>query len=479
MPSPSASRSGGGQEYSYFDVKRDKPQSPRNNQKSFASQQKEKLRDNHGNFTPVFEEEDGSEWTLVDKQLPKLSLSTQGVPTPPHTNSAAASGAGHLYETHGLLPTTSQIHPFPRPYSLPHSSSSGSGEEVVNAPRLSRSRTEDTGNEYLTTLALGANPSSNRDVDRSSSASLPLPAQIPFHTLPKVGEVAKLVGEVARSRVPEEAQAESSSSSTTSADRTSSRPGSSSGSSSGTLPSAPDTRSPSPPKLFRSPPPNPGSGNPNMPSIRARAFHSQPPQSTPPSRPPSSSYDPDDYTYDSGTALRRKPPSIIASTAGYPPPEPPTILPPPNPPPNMGGVYAGGTQTTTESSNTSMTANMGTATGTNANTATAEAPIPRITNASDLPPVLPPSRTRRSVPSDFLANSTNSNPPSAALPSNNSYLNRSNTGGPNSNPYNPIPPYAPFLSHMPPPADSWIEVETTPAEYRLNIRLPGFKRDGM
>ncbi|KAE9403884.1 hypothetical protein BT96DRAFT_814403 [Gymnopus androsaceus JB14] len=122
---------------------------------------------------------------------------------------------------------------------------------------------------------------------------------------------------------------------------------------------------------------------------------------------------------------------------------------------------------------------MGTATGTNANTATAEAPIPRITNASDLPPVLPPSRTRRSVPSDFLANSTNSNPPSAALPSNNSYLNRSNTGGPNSNPYNPIPPYAPFLSHMPPPADSWIEVETTPAEYRLNIRLPGFKRDGI
>ncbi|KAF9059577.1 hypothetical protein BDP27DRAFT_1198416, partial [Rhodocollybia butyracea] len=41
------------------------------------------------------------------------------------------------------------------------------------------------------------------------------------------------------------------------------------------------------------------------------------------------------------------------------------------------------------------------------------------------------------------------------------------------------PAYAPFLSHMPPPADSWIEVETTPGEYRLNIRLPGFKRDGI
>ncbi|KAJ3820563.1 hypothetical protein EV361DRAFT_801079, partial [Lentinula raphanica] len=41
------------------------------------------------------------------------------------------------------------------------------------------------------------------------------------------------------------------------------------------------------------------------------------------------------------------------------------------------------------------------------------------------------------------------------------------------------PPYAPFLSHMPPPADSWIQVETKPSEYRLNIRLPGFKRDGI
>jgi hypothetical protein len=41
------------------------------------------------------------------------------------------------------------------------------------------------------------------------------------------------------------------------------------------------------------------------------------------------------------------------------------------------------------------------------------------------------------------------------------------------------PPYAPFLSHAPPPADSWIEVETTPTEYRLNVKLPGFKRDGM
>ncbi|GLB37032.1 hypothetical protein LshimejAT787_0400830 [Lyophyllum shimeji] len=37
----------------------------------------------------------------------------------------------------------------------------------------------------------------------------------------------------------------------------------------------------------------------------------------------------------------------------------------------------------------------------------------------------------------------------------------------------------PFLSHAPPPPDSWIEVETTHSEYRLVVRLPGFKRDGI
>ncbi|KAJ7282876.1 hypothetical protein C8J57DRAFT_1055844 [Mycena rebaudengoi] len=39
--------------------------------------------------------------------------------------------------------------------------------------------------------------------------------------------------------------------------------------------------------------------------------------------------------------------------------------------------------------------------------------------------------------------------------------------------------YEPFLSHAPAPVDSWIEVETTAAEYRLIVRLPGFKRDGI
>ncbi|KAJ6498904.1 hypothetical protein C8R45DRAFT_821625 [Mycena sanguinolenta] len=40
-------------------------------------------------------------------------------------------------------------------------------------------------------------------------------------------------------------------------------------------------------------------------------------------------------------------------------------------------------------------------------------------------------------------------------------------------------PYEPFLNHAPPPVDSWIEVETTGEEYRLIVRLPGFKRDGI
>lgn len=40
-------------------------------------------------------------------------------------------------------------------------------------------------------------------------------------------------------------------------------------------------------------------------------------------------------------------------------------------------------------------------------------------------------------------------------------------------------PHEPFLSDAPPPADSWIAVETSPVEYRLVVRLPGFRRDAM
>ena len=40
-------------------------------------------------------------------------------------------------------------------------------------------------------------------------------------------------------------------------------------------------------------------------------------------------------------------------------------------------------------------------------------------------------------------------------------------------------PHFPFLSHAPPPENSWIEVETLQNEYRLHVRLPGFTREGI
>lgn len=40
-------------------------------------------------------------------------------------------------------------------------------------------------------------------------------------------------------------------------------------------------------------------------------------------------------------------------------------------------------------------------------------------------------------------------------------------------------PYFPFLSHAPPPENSWIEVETLQHEYNLHVRLPGFTREGI
>lgn len=43
----------------------------------------------------------------------------------------------------------------------------------------------------------------------------------------------------------------------------------------------------------------------------------------------------------------------------------------------------------------------------------------------------------------------------------------------------PSAPYQPFLAHDPPPQDCYIAVDTKPAEYRLLVRLPGFKRDAM
>lgn len=40
-------------------------------------------------------------------------------------------------------------------------------------------------------------------------------------------------------------------------------------------------------------------------------------------------------------------------------------------------------------------------------------------------------------------------------------------------------PYEPFLAHAAPSNDAWISVETVQREYRLLVRLPGFRRDAM
>ncbi|KAI0630436.1 hypothetical protein C8Q77DRAFT_261717 [Trametes polyzona] len=43
----------------------------------------------------------------------------------------------------------------------------------------------------------------------------------------------------------------------------------------------------------------------------------------------------------------------------------------------------------------------------------------------------------------------------------------------------PTAPYEPFLAHAPAPQDSYIAVDTKPTEYRLIVRLPGFRRDAI
>ena len=43
----------------------------------------------------------------------------------------------------------------------------------------------------------------------------------------------------------------------------------------------------------------------------------------------------------------------------------------------------------------------------------------------------------------------------------------------------PTAPYKPLLAHAPAPQESFIAVDTKPTEYRLVVRLPGFRRDAM
>lgn len=50
---------------------------------------------------------------------------------------------------------------------------------------------------------------------------------------------------------------------------------------------------------------------------------------------------------------------------------------------------------------------------------------------------------------------------------------------PPSQDWGPTAPYKPFLAHAPAPQDSVIAVDTKSTEYRLVVRLPGFRRDAM
>ena len=104
------------------------------------------------------------------------------------------------------------------------------------------------------------------------------------------------------------------------------------------------------------------------------------------------------------------------------------------------------------------------------------------------PQRLPPAPQRQRSPSPFRA--PQPRPEAASQPSNTAsatYSAMTMTSYPAPEPpvilgpTNDIPnrAYEPFLSHAPPPADSWIEVETTAGEYRLTVRLPGFRRDGI
>ncbi|KAF5377696.1 hypothetical protein D9757_009372 [Collybiopsis confluens] len=471
LPSPSPHVQGNQIEYSYFDVPLKAPKSP----KKLTHFSKEKEKDV---FSPVFEEDlEGGEWTAVDKlPVPNLSLQTksqtQGILTPPYTGSSS-----HLYETHsplGLLASNSQqIHPYPRPYSLPHhsSSSSGSGgstvgpgsstpssdEEIPNVPRLARHRTDEgksiSADIYNSDFGFGKG---NREVDRSSSASLPLPSQIPFHTLPRVGHphhsdvgrLRELVSEVARSEMLESAVEE--------VDEVNLNVSSTTANSS-TLPST----SPSLRKSFKSsatpPPVSRGNTSTTSNSHATSSPHTSAAGPATWSMKLSTNDSPSQHlnaileatAY--ATALRRRPLSSQSSDSStLPPPEPPVIHPPPNP------TYEPSLEKTSHNPPSEILAQ--------------PPPVPPpITNPSELPPVLPPSRMRRSVPNDILSDSAGSTPnPAFSSPSGSSrgpYSGSSGlsssgsspgpsgqavTQGESTNPSNAPPPYAPFLSHMPP-----------------------------
>lgn len=400
-------------------------------------------------FTPVFEEEDG--WTSVDNAT-KPRISGEYTKDTFWTSSQSSSNtpvAG--------IPSSSQILPFPRPYSVPHNNSS-------------------PGTFTLSTQALKlSTKTAPQNTDRMSSASLPLPTQIPYYSLPKVGtavpedsserdgtattRASDHVSELSKSTMPEMDDSSPIEPGPYSPRPTPTKADSSDSShSSGSLASVSSNgqareSDASPLTAAEEAPSDPSSSQdavppPPSPSLLEHSHN----RNSHPVNPVQSSWRDSaaiqranryiattNSTYGAATALRTSMPAVIASSV--PPPEPPTVLPVPSP---MSTPLIRD-QGSSSSSTCSTCASLETG-------ATSPSSSLHTCNSQD-------SSVSRSL----------SYPPQMSR----------NPLGSSSRPATSEPPYAPFLSHAPPPADSWIEVETTPTEYRLNVKLPGFKRDGM
>ncbi|KAL1710314.1 hypothetical protein EV121DRAFT_266605 [Schizophyllum commune] len=284
---------------------------------------------------------------------PPHDLQSQDVPPPPDDNPSRRSSqteerdslsewtdvSSSLPAMHSPAQAPTPVHPYPRPYSLP------------DGPHAARRQPD------LTPEPKVAGPSG---VDRSSSASLPLPMQIPYSTLPRVD-------------------------------------------------GQPTTRAPT--ATTSAPPATPATPARTAPPS-AFTYRGKAPR-------PISDEELDEHP----TAIPRA--AVLAATVSHPP-EPPKVL-------------------ETASTLAPSTASV----------------LTRASTVSD------PSHTRTAPPSPSAMAASQSTPPSVA----NGQSDAQRNSLPNA--------HLPFLSHAPPPADSWIQVETTPAEYRLHIRLPGFQRDGI
>ncbi|KAF7320422.1 CBS-domain-containing protein [Mycena kentingensis (nom. inval.)] len=330
---------------------------------------------------PVFDDE--SDWEMIQPGGAKLhkprhhqqipAAHPDASPPPP---SAFPSKPSKLKSYQPPPPSFQQggsILPYARPYSLPEAHSYRKSDAT-----------------------------SSPGVDRTSSASLPLPMQVPFSTLPRAGQKPQLPSPVYERSATESSLRPSITSSS-----------SSSSSGSGSLPSAPGSRS-------RSPRPDDGDAESRSYPQTKRGPAPMPPAETTTShggvafyRPPRTTYTPvpAPVPETTTTAITRTPSNGTA--VSLPPPEPPVILP--------------GAETDGDAGLLADGATVGS------------------------------RNLRRSLPGDEGSNSRLSKASS-----------RSSGAS-----------YEPFLSHAPPPVDSWIEVESTPIEYRLIVRLPGFKRDGI